>query len=162
MPAKASRMREPAKVEVTVQLAPVTIDNFEALMDMELPPDQAANLASNAYSIAQSHYYPDWRARAIYCDGMPAGFALYDVEGDQGPGHYAIYRLMVEHARQRQGIGRAAMALLLTEIRACPDARCITICYKPGNVTAQRFYASLGFIETGIDARAEMVAEIRL
>ena len=82
--------------------------------------------------------------------------------GDDEVGHYAIYRLMVDHARQHQGIGRAAMALLLTEIRACPDARRITICYKPGNATAQRFYASLGFIETGIDARAEMVAEIRL
>jgi diamine N-acetyltransferase len=145
-----------------VTLEPVTIDNFEALMDMELPPEQAANLASNAYSIAQAHYYPDWQPRAIYCDGVPAGFVLYDVKGDDEPGHYAIYRLMVDHARQHQGIGRAAMALLLADIRACPDARRITICYKPGNSTAQRFYASLGFTETGIDARAEMVAEIRL
>lgn len=145
-----------------VTLEPVTIDNFEALMDMELPPEQAVNLASNAYSIAQARYYPDWRPRAIYCDGEPVGFALYDVAGDDEAGHYAIYRLMVDHARQHQGIGRAAMALLLTEIRACPDARRITICYKPGNATAQQFYASLGFVETGIDARAEMVAEIRL
>lgn len=145
-----------------VTLAPVTIDNFEALMDMELPPDQAAYLASNAYSIAQAHYYPDWQPRAIYCDGAPAGFALYDTSGDDEIGHYAIYRLMVDHARQHQGIGRAAMLLLLAEIRACLDARRITICYKPGNATAQRFYASLGFIEIGIDQRDEMVAEIRL
>lgn len=146
---------------MNVTLEPVTIDNFEALMDMALPPEQADNLASNAYSIAQAHYYPDWRPRAIYCDGAPGGFALYDVEGDDEPGHYAIYRLMIDYPRQRQGIGRAAMLLLLAEIRACPDARRISICYKPGNATAQRFYASLGFIETGIDARAEMVAEIR-
>jgi diamine N-acetyltransferase len=147
---------------VNVTLEAVTIDNFEALMDMELPPEQAAYLASNAYSIAQSHYYPDWRPRAIYADGAPAGFALYDIEGDGEPGCYAIYRLMVDHPRQNQGIGRRAMALLLDEIRACRDARRITICYKPGNVTARRFYASLGFIETGIDERDEMVAEIRL
>jgi diamine N-acetyltransferase len=145
-----------------VTLEPVTIDNFEALMDMELPPEQSAYLASNAYSIAQAHYYPDWRPRAIYCDGVAAGFALYDIAGDDEAGHYAIYRLMVDHARQQQGIGRAAMLLLLAEIRACPDARRITICYKPGNATAQRFYASLGFAEIGIDAREEMVAEIRL
>jgi diamine N-acetyltransferase len=146
---------------VYVTLQAVTIDNFEALMDMALPPEQAACLASNAYSIAQSHYYPDWRARAIYCDGVPAGFALYDVAGDGEAGRYAIYRLMVDHPRQRQGIGRRAMALLLAEIRAFPDARRITICYQPGNATAQRFYASLGFVETGIDERGEMVAEIR-
>jgi diamine N-acetyltransferase len=147
---------------VNVTLEAVTIDNFEALMDMELPPEQAAYLASNAYSIAQSHYYPDWRPRAIYADGAPAGFALYDIEGDGEPGCYAIYRLMVDHPRQNQGIGRRAMALLLDEIRACRDARRITICYKPGNGTARRFYASLGFVETGIDERDEMVAEIRL
>lgn len=143
-----------------VTLEPVTIDNFEALMDMELPPEQASYLASNAYSIAQSHYYPDYQPRAIYVDGVPVGFALYDIAGDGEAGHYAIYRLMVDHARQHQGIGRAAMALLLAEIRACADVRRITICYQPGNGNAKRFYASLGFVETGIDARDEMVAEI--
>jgi len=147
---------------MNVTLEAVTIDNFETLMDMELPPEQAAYLASNAYSIAQAHYYPDFRPRAIYCDGVPAGFALYDIRGDDEAGHYAIYRLMVDHPRQSEGIGRAAMLLLLAEIQACPDARRISICYKPDNANAQRFYASLGFIETGIDERNEMVAEIRI
>lgn len=147
---------------MNVTLEAITIDNFETLMDMELPPEQAAYLASNAYSIAQAHYYPDYQARAIYCDGVPTGFALYDISGDGEAGHYAIYRLMVDHPRQSQGIGRAAMGLLLDEIRGCEDARRISICYKPDNANAQRFYASLGFVETGIDAREEMVAEIRL
>jgi len=145
-----------------ITLEPVTIDNFEVLMDMELPPEQARFLASNAYSIAQAHYYADWRPRAIYCDGSPAGFALYDVTGNDEPGHYAIYRLMVDYPRQNQGIGRRAMELLLSEIRAYADARRITICYKPDNATARRFYASLGFVETDIDELGEMVAEILL
>ena len=147
---------------MNVTLEPITIDNFDAVMDMELPPDQARYVASNAYSIAQSHYYPDWQPQAIYCDGVPAGFVLYDVTGNDEPGHYAIYRLMVDHPRQGQGIGRRAMELVLAQIRACPDARRISICYKPSNATAQRFYASLGFSEIGIDAIGEMVAEIRL
>ena len=48
------------------------------------------------------------------------------------------------------------------EIRACPDARRITICYKPDNATARKFYASLGFVETNIDELGEMIAEILL
>lgn len=147
---------------MNVTLEPVTIDNFEVLMDMELPPEQARFLASNAYSIAQAHYYADWRPRGIYCDGSPAGFALYDVTGNDEPGHYAIYRLMVDYPRQNQGIGRRAMELLLSEIRNQADARRITICYKPDNATARGFYASLGFIETDIDELGEMVAEILL
>lgn len=147
---------------MNVTLEPITIDNFEAVMDMELPPDQARFLDSNAYSIAQAHYYPDWQARAIYCDGAPAGFALYDNSGDGEEGHYAIYRLMVDHRLQHKGIGRKAMALLLAEIRAQPDARRITICYKPDNENGRRFYASLGFVELGINEDEEMVAQIPL
>jgi diamine N-acetyltransferase len=147
---------------MNVTLQAVTIENFEALMDMELPPSQARFLASNAYSIAQSHYYPDWQTRAIYCDGAPVGFALYDVSGNDETGHYAIYRLMIDHPRQNMGIGRRAMQLLLLEIRACADARRISICYKPDNDTARDFYASLGFVETEIDAHGEMVAQIML
>lgn len=145
---------------MNVTLESVTIDNFEVLMDMELPPGQARFLASNAYSIAQAHYYADWRPRAIYCDGNPAGFALYDVTGNDQPGHYAIYRLMVDYPRQNQGIGRRTMELLLAEIRSFEDTRRITICYKPDNATARKFYASLGFVETDIDELGEMVAEI--
>jgi diamine N-acetyltransferase len=147
---------------MNVTLESVTINNFEVLMDMELPPEQARFLASNAYSIAQSHYYADWRPRAIYRDGSPAGFALYDVAGNDEPGHYAIYRLMVDYPYQNMGIGRRAMELLLAEIRGFADARRITICYKPDNVTARKFYALLGFVETNIDELGEMIAEIVL
>lgn len=147
---------------MNITLETITIDNFEAIMDMELPPEQARYLASNAYSIAQAHYYPDFRPRAIYCDGEPVGFALYDVSCRDEPGHYGIYRLMVDHPRQQQGIGRRAMELLLAEIRAQADARLISICYKPDNAPARRFYASLGFEEDGIDALGEMIALIRL
>lgn len=145
---------------MNVTLERITIDNFEAVMDLTLPPEQARFLDSNAYSIAQAHYYPDWQARAIYCDGVPAGFALYDNSGDGEVGHYAIYRLMVDRHRQHQGIGRLAMALLLAEIRAQPDVKRMTICYKPDNVTAQRFYASLGFAEIGLSDEGEMVAQM--
>ena len=69
---------------------------------------------------------------------------------------------MVDYPHQNKGIGRRAMELLLEEIRGFADARRITICYKPDNVTARKFYASLGFVETNIDELGEMVAEIVL
>jgi len=37
----------------------------------------------------------------------------------------------------------------------------ITICYKPDNATAQAFYRSFGFEETGLDEIGEMIAVIR-
>lgn len=145
---------------MNITLEPITIDNFETVMDIELPSEQARYVASNAYSIAQAHYYPEFEPRAICADGKPVGFLLYGRPEKHAPGHYGIYRLMVDAAAQGRGIGRRAMELLLAELHAQPDMHRIWICYKPDNAVGQRFYASLGFTETGIDADGEMIAEI--
>lgn len=145
-----------------ITLEPITQDNFEVFMEMELPEPQRDLLASNAYSIAQAKFYPDYIPRAIYCDGQPAGFLLYDRQTDGIPGDYGIYRFMVDYAQQSKGIGRRAMELVLAEIRAQPDATRITICYHTRNERAKAFYESFGFREIGIDGSGEMVAEIRL
>ena len=145
-----------------VTLEPVTVDNVETLLEMQLPPEQDRWLANNAYSIAQASFYQEWRMRAIYHDGAPAGFLLYDVASRDEAGHYGIYRFMVEHAKQGRGIGRRALQLLLEELRAQPDAQRITICYKPENVAARALYRSCGFVEVGVDELGEMIGEIRL
>ncbi|WP_083415398.1 GNAT family N-acetyltransferase [Massilia timonae] len=147
---------------LNVSLWPVTVDNVETLLEMQLPPEQDRWLANNAYSIAQASFYPDWRMRAIYHDGAPAGFLLYDVASRDEAGHYGIYRFMVDHPRQGRGIGRRALQLLLAELRAQPDAQRITICYKPENVAARALYRSCGFVEVGVDELGEMIGEIRL
>lgn len=145
-----------------ITLADITEDNFEAFMEMELPETQRDLLASNAYSIAQAKFYPNYIPRAIYCNGEPAGFLLYDRCSDDQPGEYGIYRFMVDYPLQSKGIGRRAMELVLDEIRSKPDTVRITICYHTRNERAKAFYASFGFCEVGIDDSGEMVAEIRL
>ncbi|WP_296952464.1 GNAT family N-acetyltransferase [uncultured Massilia sp.] len=144
-----------------ITLQDITEDNFEDYMDMELPAHQRDLLASNAYSIAQARFYPDYIPRGIAYDGEPAGFLLYDRRAGDEDGHVAIYRFMVDHPRQGQGIGRRAMALLLRELRARDDVRRITICYHERNGRAKAFYASFGFVEEGTDERGEMVAVLR-
>ena len=147
---------------MTITLRAVTAENFEALMDMELPAHQRELLHSNAYSIAQAKFHDCLVPRAIYQDERPVGFALYNRIDDGHAGRYGIYRFMVDHPLQSQGIGRRAMALLLDEIRAAPDVECITICYHPHNERAAAFYRSFGFVETGIDDIGEMNARITL
>jgi diamine N-acetyltransferase len=157
-----NRAKTHPETPMHITLEPVTIDNFETLMEMTLPPEQDQYIASNAFSIAQAHYYPEYRPRAIYCDGQPAGFLLYDVASGDVPGTYGIYRFMVDHKRQGRGIGRRALELRLADLRAQPDAQRITICYKPDNTVARRLYLACGFAEVGIDADGEMIAEIRV
>ena len=137
-----------------ISLRPVTVDNFDLISDLPLLPQQREYLASNDYSIAQASFHPAiLHTRAVYGDEEVIGFLMFvSPDADDPPGHYQIWRFMIDHRRQGQGHGRAALALALADIRARPDARSIEICYKPGNANAQQFYASMGFVETGMDA----------
>ncbi|QGZ39472.1 diamine N-acetyltransferase [Pseudoduganella flava] len=135
-----------------ITLRPITRQNFDAVTDLELLDHQRAWVASNSYSIAQASFYPNMRARAIYAGDELVGFVM-DVALEEfgDPGEYGIWRLMVDRRHQGKGYGRAALDIVLDELRARPDARKIWISYKPDNRQAQALYASLGFVETGFD-----------
>lgn len=148
-----------------ISLRAVTADNFDILSELPLLPQQRDYLASNDYSIAQASFHPaTMHTRAVYCDEEVIGFLMFVSPDDEDPpGHYQIWRFMVDHRRQGQGHGRAALGLALAEIRARPDARSIEICYKPGNASARQFYASMGFVEKGMDADGnDMLAVINV
>ena len=148
-----------------ISLRPVTVDNFDLISDLPLLPQQREYLASNDYSIAQASFHPAiLHTRAVYGDEEVIGFLMFvSPDADDPPGYYQIWRFMIDHRRQGQGHGRAALALALADIRARPDARSIEICYKPGNANAQQFYASMGFVEKGLDADGcDMLAVIDL
>lgn len=147
-----------------VTLRPVTRDNFEALMDLQVHAHQREFLASNSYSIAQASFYPNYHTRAIYAGEEVVGFMMFVVlDGvDDEEGEYSIWRFMVDCRRQGQGLGRRALQALLGDIRSDPVARKVWISYVPGNAVASSFYASFGFVETGIDEEDEMVALLDL
>jgi diamine N-acetyltransferase len=150
---------------MSISLRAVTADNFDIISNLPLLPEQRDYLASNDYSIAEASFYPaTMHTRAVYSDEDVIGFLMFvSPDEEDPPGHYQIWRFMVDQRRQGQGHGRAALGLALAEIRARPDARSIEICYKPGNANAKQFYASMGFVEKGMDANGnDMLAVIEL
>ncbi|MEC5159853.1 MULTISPECIES: GNAT family N-acetyltransferase [unclassified Janthinobacterium] len=155
------------KDELHVALRDVTGDNFAAVINLQLPEDQQDMLASNAYSIAESKFDPYARPRAIYNGTELVGFLMYwsmdddEAGADKRPNEYSICRFMVDHRHQGKGVGRRALQLALEEIRQNQALECIYICYHPSNPIAKDFYASFGFVETGMDEDHEMIAEIR-
>ena len=151
----------PARADVT--LRPVTRDNFEPVADLALHPHQRPFLASNSYSIAQAGFYPNFHTRAIYAGEEPVGFMMFvALDGPGEEGEYGVWRFMVDCRHQGRGIGRRALQLALDEIRRDPRAHKVWISYVPGNANARAFYASFGFVETGIDEEGEMVAVLDL
>jgi diamine N-acetyltransferase len=145
-----------------VTLADVTAGNWEAVIDLELHEEQKELLASNLYSIAQSRFDPCARPRAVYAGGELVGFLMYDVPDADDEPQASIYRFMIDKDHQGHGYGRAALELAIGEIRHFPRIKTVSICYMPDNAVAKRFYASLGFVETGLDDDGEMIAELAL
>jgi diamine N-acetyltransferase len=69
---------------------------------------------------------------------------------------------MVDVQYQGKGYGRFGMNWILDHYRNDERIKRIGISYEPENEIARKFYASLGFIETGEIDNGEVVAELQL
>jgi len=143
-----------------ITLEEVTRSNYEAVCDLDVTDEQRGYLASNMYSLVQSHYCQGYICRAIYQNGNPVGFFMWVTET---PERVSIWRFMVDQRYQNAGIGRTALNLALNQIKACDKVKEIEICYDPANSLAKNFYASFGFQEIVFDEDGEdMLALIKL
>src|SRR5947208_15360623 len=103
-----------------VELRDVTAENWEAVADLELAPEQQDLVASNLYSVAESQFDPDARPRAVYAGKRVVGFLMYDVQSRGKLRKASIYRFMIDRKHQGRGYVRAALSEALAEIRAIP------------------------------------------
>ena len=146
-----------------VSLKAVTADNWEAVVDLELTPEQTDMVANNCYSLAESKFDPDARPRAIYAGKRIVGFLMYEVVADERPSLTAsIYRFMIDRRHQGKGYGRAALAEVLKEIQSISGVQKVSICYLASNHQAKQFYANFGFREVGHDRDGETIAELNI
>lgn len=146
-----------------VELRDVTADNREAVVALELAPEQEDLVADNAYSLRESRRDPDSHPRAVYAGARVVGFLMYEIiRRKKKPYEASIYRFMIDRKHQGKGYGRAALGKALDEIKAIPDVKKITISYMPENPVAKPFYASFGFVEVARDEDGEVIAELDL
>ena len=74
---------------------------------------------------------------------------------------WKIYRLVIDKSYQRQGIGRAAMELALTELKNHHGADEVLIVYNEDNVNAIELYETLGFIQYSSEGK-RILAKVKL
>lgn len=143
-----------------ITLEEINKSNYGAICDLAVTEAQEDYVASNVWSLVESHYNQGYTCRAICKDGDPVGFLMWVLEK---PEKVSIWRFMVDMQFQTRGIGRIALALALTEIKSNKNLKEIEICYKASNTVAKHFYSSFGFQETGLDQDSgEMLATITL
>ena len=138
-----------------ITLAPITRDNFKAVLAMELEEGQKGFVQTNEYSIAQSYVYPEFRPMAICRDGVPVGFLLWCIDTDED--EYWIYRLMLDKEHQHKGYGTAALRALVEQLQADPRRRRLYISAFPDNAAALAAYRKFGFVDDGREINGETV-----
>lgn len=153
---------------MSLQLHPVTKDNWNALIKLRVREDQKNFVASNLYSIAESQFgfehegHWDLHSFGIYDGDEPVGFLMYGYNFEHPKQQAFIFRLMVADEFQGKGYGRFGMDRMLEIFRADERIKEVGISYEPDNEVARKLYASLGFVETGRMLGEEDEAILRL
>jgi diamine N-acetyltransferase len=151
-------------VSITVELRPITRAIWRESTRLEVAPDQATFVAANVFSLAQARYEPSWEPHAIYHAGEMVGFVMWGLDTDlpERTDEWWIIRFMIDHRRQRQGLGRAAIRAAIAALSAKPDIKAIMLSLVPANQAAEGLYRSLGFESTGRIEEGEAVYRLPL
>ncbi|MCW5611383.1 MAG: histidinol dehydrogenase [Rubrivivax sp.] len=171
--ARAAEMRLPAAQAAAApapnaadafSVRPVTTDNVDDLIELEVAPEQRRLVGSATKSIAQAAYEPASRVLALYVGEQPVGLLLlYDARrDDKRPANQLyVWRILVDARFQRRGIGRQAIAWVLQEARRL-GFETVGLSHQPLEGHAGPFYEKLGFVYTGVVDEGEIKMVHRL
>ena len=122
---------------------------------------QKSYVADSAGLLARAYAFRNFRSRAfVICDGdIPVGMGLYYDLPEMGC--YDFSQLFIDERYQGRGYGKAAVRLVLDEMRRDGRFPKVDLCYIEGNQAARRLYEELGFVETERDGD-EIVMEKRI
>ncbi|MEO3428542.1 GNAT family N-acetyltransferase [Pelagibius sp. CAU 1746] len=144
-----------------LRLVEIDKHNLEAVARLRLGAGQDRFVASNAFSVAQGHYYDSAWFRAIYLKDRPVGFVMLhdprrggdpnDVTAPEEPVRddgLFVWRFMIAAEFQGRGLGRRALELLARLARENGFPR-LYLSYVEGEGGPAAFYARCGLTPTG-------------
>lgn len=142
-----------------VHLVDVGPDNWR--LGLRVSESQKSYVADSAGILARAYAYRDFRSRAfVICDGdTPVGMGLYYDLPDMEC--YDFSQMFIDERFQGNGYGKAAVKLVLEEMRQDGRFSKVDLCYIEGNLAARRLYEELGFVETERDGD-EIIMEMKL
>lgn len=146
-----------------VALEPIDEHNVRAVFDLEVADHQRGHVAPNPWSLAQALAYGDRAvARGVVADGEIVGFLLLGIDPDPADGRgFWLWRLMIGADHQGRGLGAAAVAAAIEEVRR-RGATELYVSWVPGDDGPADFYRRLGFTPTGDLNDGEVVAALAL
>ena len=145
---------------MNITLKEVTAENFIIISKLKVKESQQDFVAPNAYSVAQSKFYPTWVCLAAYAGEEPVGFAMYGIEEEDNS--LWIIRMMIDEKFQGNGYGREILKEVVEHIKSRNLIEEIYLSFVPGNDAARKLYASHGFKDTGRVEQGEIVYRLQL
>ena len=132
-----------------VHLEPVTKDNLDAVLMLEVNDGQKGYVSSAAESLAQAYVYQETAFPfAVYNDDTVVGFIMMGYYEEKK--YYTLWKLMIDRRHQGRGYGKAALELGIAFLKERFRAKEIYTGVIPGNSTAKSLYRSVGFEDTGL------------
>jgi diamine N-acetyltransferase len=133
-----------------VSLRPITRENFDQCISLQVADHQRKLVAPNVKSLAEAYVNPTLHPLGIYDasahyegNPVPVGFTMYELVNGVG----FILRLMIDEKHQRKGYGTAAMIEVIRRLRLHPEVEIIATSHLRENEAAARLYESLGFVD---------------
>ncbi len=128
-----------------IRLEDINEDNWR--LPLAVAEYQKGYVANRAVMLARAYAYRNLRSRAfiIYNDDTPVGMGLYYDCPDLNA--YDFSQLFIDERYQGNGYGKAAIKLVLDELKVDGKYDKIVLCYIAGNDAAKKLYEGFGFVE---------------
>ncbi len=131
-----------------ISLVPVTKENWKTAVFLTTDPERLNPLdqqwiASNAFSLLQALYEPDWDCRLILADEKAVGFVFYGYWAEKD--RYLLCRYMIDERYQGKGYGSAALPLIVEQIRRQYGCRDVYLTLEVAYARAIHLYTAFGF-----------------
>jgi diamine N-acetyltransferase len=155
-----------SSVSDRVTLREITAETVRAVVKLAVAENQTKFVASNGMSLAQALFAPEAWYRAIYLDDELVGFVMLSDDSLLDPPpeqpEVGLWRFMVDARYQGQGVGRAALQLIIDHVRRKGRFEKLSLSYVPEDGGPEAFYRSFGFLPTGEIDDGEVVMELEL
>ena len=122
-------------------------DNFYDVCQLSVKPEQLGHVDSNALSMAEANFSDHAWMRGIYLNEEPVGFVMVDARPETNK--FYLWRFMIDQRHQSLGFGRAAIQLVVSDLKLVFNASELTTSVVPVENGPQKFYENLGFQLTG-------------
>ena len=132
-----------------VQLKPVTKENLDAVLELQVEDRQKGYVSTTAESLAQAYVYSDTAYPfAVYSDPEIVGFIMMGYYREKA--YYTLWKLLIDRKYQHRGYGRKALELGIAFLKERFGVTEIYTGVAPGNAVAKGLYLSMGFEEAGL------------